>query len=319
MKSKADHHSKNARKKKRKGYWSVMLVGEHGRVIPFKHFKELTIGVLVLLLLTSSALALLGFWYVRQQRLVEHLQAEIAHIREEAANVRDEKDLLLAELIINRKSVASESPAPSPDKQKASPAGESGPPAAAAPAPPAPPAPKTENPASQPTTFKARISHFGADYNPAGALLTVKFRINNATPGRKPLSGRIVVVLNAQDDPAVQRVAIPGAAFSAGQPVHQKGQAFQVNNYRTMEFKLHKPAMPITFNSAEIFVYTEDGKTILEEAFGFEIEHEDETPELPDTTEGSSAQVSEAAAKPTAAAPQGIEPALPQDNLRESR
>jgi hypothetical protein len=310
MKKNHDQAARQGRIKKRKGYWSVMLVGEHGRVIPFKYFKELAIGVLVLLIMTVSALLIIGFWYMRQGRQIAQLQTEIVQVREQAAKLRDEKDLLLAEMVIGNKSVTSETQTPAAAIAKVAPALDSGKPAATNPAPmPPAPASKIEKQAPvQPAVQMAKISHFGADYDPAAALLTVKFRLHNATPSRKPLSGRIVVVLGDQDDSGFQRVSIPSGALSNGEPSAKQGHAFNINNYRTMEFKLGHPEMPIPFRVADIFIFSSEGESILKESFPFEIAHKEAAPKPPEKGESPSPKVSD---PPTEPAGTGIEPAAP--------
>ncbi len=258
--------------KKRKPYWSVMLVGEHGRVIPFKYFKELAIGVIALMILVTAAGLLAGYLYFRQTRLVGQLQAEIADVREQGAKLRDEKDMLLTQLVISQKPALPES-APEP-------AG------AAVPASPQDKAPtdiqeksstaaassdETKRSPSPSTAMMGKISQFGVAYDSVQTLLTIKFRLHNATPG-KPLSGRAAVVLSSRNDAAVKQVVIPGTALADGETIPKQGQAFTVNNYRTMEFKLPNPPTPIVFDIANVFVFTTEGAEILQQKFAFEIE-----------------------------------------------
>jgi hypothetical protein len=75
----------------RRRYWSVMLVGEHGRVIPFKHFKGLVIAVAVALVLSQLAAAVIGIAYYQKHRTVQRLEQEIGDLRQQAAALRDEK------------------------------------------------------------------------------------------------------------------------------------------------------------------------------------------------------------------------------------
>ncbi len=272
---KSEPPAPQSRLKKRKAYWSVMLVGEHGRVIPFKYFKETAAVVLGLLILMTVAVAVLTYGYVRQSRVTERLQAEMAEVREQAAKLRDEKDLLLAQLVIRQQTVA---PEPSVEPASAAKAPSVSKPDKTLPEIPEQAAvsaassdiPKDAAPA--PVKMSGRISHFGVAYDHERPKLTVRFRINNTTPGRKPLSGSIAVVLSNSQDAGAKRIPLPATAVPEGAVSPKKGQPFSVNNYRTIEFDLPDPPSPGAFNTAEIFVLSPEGKEIVKQNFTFAIE-----------------------------------------------
>ena len=80
-----------------------MLVGDHGRVIPFRHFKALTIGVSIVLLLSLGALILLGIMHVNLRQQIVILQKNLEETGAQTAKFRDEKDLYLTQLIALQK------------------------------------------------------------------------------------------------------------------------------------------------------------------------------------------------------------------------
>ena len=78
-------------------------MGDHGRVIPFRHFKSLTIGVCIVLILSLVALILLGLMYTQQRRQIAFLEKSLAETRAQTSKLRDEKDLYLTQLIAQQK------------------------------------------------------------------------------------------------------------------------------------------------------------------------------------------------------------------------
>jgi hypothetical protein len=99
-KNKSEAEPRKARKDR---YWSVMLVGEHGRIVPLKWFKGFFITFVALLMLAIGAAALLGFFYKQQAVEIDRLQNELRLIKDQAAKLRDEKDLYLTQFVASQK------------------------------------------------------------------------------------------------------------------------------------------------------------------------------------------------------------------------
>lgn len=265
---------------KRQRYWSVMLVGEHGRVIPFRHFKAIVVATIGLLLASLLGLAVLGALYVRQGRSVDRLQSELDTARQQAAQLRDEKDVLHASLALGmagsqpaagQKTAGAAGDAPAQSGKDTAPAPAPEPVSRAEPAP-EPVARAAPVAAEKPRVrWQADIRQFDVNHNPQQELLEASFRIYNTTSPRQALAGSIVVVFRNDADPKVARLPLPAVPLSDGKPAAKGGQGFRINNYRTMRFRAERQKAPIAYNAVTVFVFQEGGALLLEREFEVDI------------------------------------------------
>ena len=226
-----DTNEKGTRKSGRSRYWSVMLVGDHGRVIPFRHFKALTFGVSIVLLLSLSALILLAVLYTRQRGQVERLQTDLEQMRVQNTKFRDEKDLYLTQLIALQKQTGAPAQKP-PDAAQGK--AEGGPPAEEAEETSAveEPAPEVEEvkketpePAAEPSVqWSADIRDFKVSYDNRQGVLTAQFRIYNTSRPKKRLSGRTVAIFKAIGDPSSRWALVPEVPLEKEIPLGKKGR-----------------------------------------------------------------------------------------------
>ena len=199
--------------------------------------------------------------------------------------MRDQKDELVAKLVLYnageieknegegtqaepQKTVQDESaakaiksePQPRADTQKT----------AAAAAPPA----KSDEPKKKEAAVKlgAFTRQFSVQYLAGRGIVQAKFRIYNKSRPKRPLSGRIVVVFCNQDDPPSHWIPSPTVQLKDGKPTGSAGQAFRINNYRTVEFNVYGQKPPIRLNNAVIYVFSAEGELIHSESRDFTIE-----------------------------------------------
>jgi type II secretory pathway pseudopilin PulG len=275
---------RRAKKNQRDRYWSLMLVGDHGRVIPFKRFKGIAISFVIILIATLLALTVLSFLYWRQANQLALLTNQLIEVQEQADTLRDEKDVLLTRLVIEDKLPEAEKTGPvspsdaetddvvAPQKQKEKlvqtvPAEEKAVNASI----PATEIPKTTKKAPTKTKLGADIRDFNVTYNHSKSILQARFRIYNANQPKTPLAGRVVVVFKILDDPPMKWITVPTVQISNGLPDSQRGQIFKIRNYRTMTLKAYGLKYPIPYNTAAVFVFSNTGDLILNQEFEFKI------------------------------------------------
>lgn len=263
---------------KRDRYWSVMLVGDHGRVIPFRHFKTLAIGICLGFILALIAIVVLVVLYTGQGQKLERLNAQLKETLNQNSKLRDEKDLYLTQLMVekNQDRDAANKPAepkktetknekkvekPVTPKSKTKPAAVQ----KIKKEPPEKHSPKVQ--------WKADIRRISVSYDQKREVLQAKFRIYNRSNPKKPLSGRSVVVFKAMDDPPIKWFSVPRVQLSDGRPSGKRGQAFKINNYRTMQFRAYRQEAPIQYNMAVIFVFSGDGQLLASKDFPFKIDY----------------------------------------------
>ena len=80
--------------------WSILFLGEDGKVVTVKHFKGIVTGLAVLLALLMLAVVVLYYQYLNRDGRVTALQNDIAVVQVEKRSLRDEKDQMLARLVI---------------------------------------------------------------------------------------------------------------------------------------------------------------------------------------------------------------------------
>jgi hypothetical protein len=304
-------NEKGAKKTNRTRYWSVMLVGDHGRVIPFRHFKALTIGVGIVLISSLGALILLSIMYLnlRQQYVV--LQKNLDETHAQTAKFRDEKDLYLTRLIALQKQTG-ELPQ-SPPSENASLKAKTQPEAIvpkqqiSEDVKPAPKQVKKDAVVVKPEPqihWAADIRNFNVSYDNRQRILKAEFRIYNTSNPKKTLTGRTVVVFKASDDPPIQWATVPSVQLRDGKPAGNNGKSFRVKNYRTENFKTLRGKYSAEYDTVSVYIFTEQGDLIANQEMSFNVDYSPPAPPKP--VEPVSAPVQE---KPAAT------PAMPLKDL----
>lgn len=262
-------------------YWSVMFVGDHGRVIPFRHFKALSISVFIILTISIAAGVVFGFLYYKQRQAYNALRYETSQTDLQSSKLRDEKDLCLAKLVALKKQFRQTIPPVSSDKNSLK--EDKIPPAVPAvidseknkQPDPKPPVKELKEPGVK---WMADIRNFEVSYEPLQRILKVQYRIYNTSLPKKAIAGNSVVVLKKKNDPDHMWATIPSVPLKNGQPVGDKGKDFKINNYRTERFRITHQIDSADYDTASIYVFTEDGTLICHLDKPFTIDYHPLTP-----------------------------------------
>lgn len=264
-------------------YWSVMLVGEHGRIVPFHRFKEIAMGVIGLALLSIAALVVLSWLYIQQGTAIHRLENELDELKQESSHLKNERDVLKAKLVrqeIHTKKDAMASPhaTSSSSLNKQSPEHTD----RISSVPEKVPAdesrksvqPNTEKETQRPKTvqWSGDIKEFLVDYDAGKQILKTRFRIYNTSTPRERLSGRIVLIFKNSSDPPIKWLSVPHVPLRDGKPVGNEGKDFIIRNYRTMDFAAYGIPMPFKYNIVSVYVFLENGKMLLSKDYGIKIE-----------------------------------------------
>lgn len=262
-----------------------MLVGDHGRVIPFRHFKALTVAVAIVLILSLGALTLLGFLHVQLRRQIADLQKSLEDTRAQTAKFRDEKDLYLTQLIALKKQNGELSQNPPEEEAGIK---ENGSPETAASE-----QKNAEEEKQEPeqvekqapvvktkpeVQWSADIRNFKVSYDNRQQILEAAFRIYNMSKPKKTLSGRTVVVFKALDDPPIHWATVPVVPLRDGKPTGKNGKSFRINNYRTEHFKTLRGKYSAEYNTASIYIFTHQGELIANKEMAFNVDYSPPAP-----------------------------------------
>jgi Tfp pilus assembly protein PilX len=251
-----------------------MLVGEHGRVIPFRHFKAIAIAMVVTVVLSLAGVTVQSVRYAQQSRTINRLQDELGELKAQTALLRNEKDILLTRLVIDK------AQANMPDQAKASEEKQSKMPSMAdehrgsslsSPAPGATPsiAPSAEPQAaaSSRVNRQADIRQFALNYQKGKERLQASFRLHNTSTPKQALSGTVVTVFRNKGDASEHWLTVPTVPLHDGKPSAKGGRSFRINNYRTMEFNAERQKLPLAYDTATVFVFEDKGALLLERDF----------------------------------------------------
>lgn len=251
-----------------------MLVGDRGRVIPFRHFKGIALGVCCVSFLLLVAFIVMSFLYIGQGKKISDLEDKLEKAQLQNSKLRDEKDLYLTKLMVTQKqekaAALKEKPSDPPEPKPEAPQPEPAKPEAQAPAPDK----KKESPSKPPEVkvdWKADVRRFSVSYDAKREVLKAQFRVYNTSKPKNRLTGRSVVVFKVQDDPPVKWMPVPRMPLVDGEPKGTRGKEFQVRNYMTLKFRAYHQKSPVAFNTASVFVFSEDGRILANKDFAFKI------------------------------------------------
>jgi hypothetical protein len=262
--------------------WTVLFIGEHGKVIAFKRVKIMLALAGAAFLLSLAAVGGLAVVNRTLQRRTIELQQGLEASRQAIRDLREERDLLTAQVVLVE------------TKMKETLAGVKRPPAAAPEPTPAgaagkvPPKPLAEQPgetaasgkSSTPSSDLAALrvpvrtgegilaEDLGIRYDRDKNTLELQFKIVNTSPGRKPRTGHAVAVLKGSNLDPQEWMAMPTVDLRKGRPSgRQRGYRFSISHSKA--FTLTMPArknMP-AYDSAILYVFSNEGELLTAREF----------------------------------------------------
>ena len=288
----------SSRHPKRDRRWTLLFIGDHGKVVTLKRFKGIVI--LAILVLCVSVATTVGLYFLNQNIIVEkkQLETELETLKKQSQNLQQEKDILLARLVIAesrvQKSVGGRSENV-PEDNTEEPTVETPTTAdssvIAAVKKVGVPAPTQSQPViDQPQPeLSVAVENLQISRLQQGNRMSLQFKIKNTTPNSQHVSGRAMVVLKGSQLPNNRWVSIPQVPLAAGKPTGtRRGHAFGINYFKMMRFTSAIPKSPKKFETAAVYVFTHDGKLLLEQDFPITLP----SPQLASSTPSSSTQPS---------------------------
>jgi hypothetical protein len=96
-----------------------------------------------------------------------------------------------------------------------------------------------------------------------GNVLRFRFRLHNAHPENKPVTGYLFLVLGAKAN-LEMFLAYPEVELDKGRPVDfRKGMAFKINQYKEVEGVVNRPKETDRFDQAWVFAYSVEGELLM--------------------------------------------------------
>ena len=263
--------------------WTLLFIGDHGRVITLKRFKGIVFFAGLIFVVCVAAIA--GLYWYNQSITSENkkMQSSLDIFQKRIQTLRHEKEILMARLVLaesrvkersdgsraidtpkswlanKQKEPSQKDPGEVAVKQKTTPAAN----------PPAKPETEAE---TQATNLSVRVENFNILKESDPGKIKIQFKIKNTSPDSQRVAGHAIVVLKGDNLQPKMWLSVPPMGLVGGKPTgKQRGHGFSINYFRTMRFTSNAPQSPDQFNKAAVYVYTRQGQLLLEQEFPVKI------------------------------------------------
>jgi len=262
---------------KRARRWTLLFVADYGEIISFGHFKGLAVALASVLVAAVAAAVWFFFLYTNTKEESYHLKNDLAVLRQHATALRDEKDMLMARLVMAeskmKKAYTQEKKIEKSSDQM---------PAKGESAKPKSSASQAAFVAGEPNKTKTmpgganrvkdsqRITaeNFYVFHEPDTSTLKVRFFMRNTAKDADRISGHIIVILKPIEHDRNKWLVIPSVPLVSGKPSGEnRGLSFSISRYKNVRLKAKGITVPNRFKRATVFVFATTGGLLLEKDF----------------------------------------------------
>ncbi len=250
--------------------WTVLFIGDHGRVVPFKRVKTLVGLVLAALGMALAAVVVLAVVNHTLHQRTQELQQSLAASGRTISELRHERDLLTAQVVLvetkMKETLAGVAPraagrrlAPSLPEAAESRFGDESKTGLTAEA-------DRGVPAVQPpvgVNEGLSIEEFQLKRSAKTNTLELTYKIVNMSHGQKALAGNVVVVLKGEGFEPEQWLALPDVGLVRGRPVNtRKGYSFNIRHSKVFAHSVALSADIPEYTQAVLYVFSKKGELI---------------------------------------------------------
>ena len=278
--------------KKRSKHWTLLFVGDQGKVIRIRNFKFLVAAWISAIFITTAAAVIFFYLYQAKTEEMVSLKQVLTGSQKRAKSLRDEKDILMARLVLVESKIKSGQPKPEKKKienpPKPEPITEISPLPALEPTRPIKtveiPPPRDsietdqdEEPAQETIAQDSdeeesievlAIDDFFALIEEDSNTLRIKYKIRNVSQNSKPVAGRTFMILKGKEEDQKNWMVFPEASMTSGRPSQiNNGRSFSITRFKTIRFKAPYKNGDKPFSEATILVYSADDELLLEKSF----------------------------------------------------
>jgi hypothetical protein len=284
---------------KRKSRWTLLFVDDHGKVISLGHFKRVVTVSTVIVAFVVAITGGLYFLYRSNAQEKKRLQTALEASQQKVNVLRDEKDQMMVRLVLAEAKIGAgqleikkeKIDAQSDVSQGLSAAATTKPKTAADQSvgqaavklPVAEPVSVADTATATPDTRAASMPAEDSQvvdveklvvlYETDTHRLRVSFILRKTDPNTESVVGRAFVVLKPDQIDQKQWLTIPSVALAGGKPsrVH-RGQYFSIARFKPMKFE-RKVKDPRRFQYLSVFIFTKEGKLLLEKELTIETQN----------------------------------------------
>lgn len=111
---------------------------------------------------------------------------------------------------------------------------------------------------------KVAVEKFSVTREQGQGDLLVRFDIRNVSPEPGEVSGRIFTILKPGEEAQEQWLVVPHSSLDQGMPSqYRKGQYFSISHFKPVKFRIENPAGPSFFKKAAILIYNDEGNLMF--------------------------------------------------------
>ena len=254
--------------------WTVLFIGDHGRVIAFKRIKTLIWLTLGAFASALTAVAVLVTINQGLQAGILALQERLETSQQQIQALRQERDLLTAHVVLvetKMKETLAGVRRPAAD-QKADPVGagktidRSGTPAnnAAVDKPAALSAPTEDLKLPVGIEEGIAVDVFQAGFDAARKAIDLRYKLVATRQGSRPLAGHVIVVFKSDNLEPEQWLAMPRVELPKGRPTgRQKGFTFSISHSKAFAHSMPAPTSLPAFTRAVLYVFSPEGQLLM--------------------------------------------------------
>jgi len=254
--------------------WTVLFIGDHGRVIAFKRIKTLIWLTLGAVATALTAVAVLVTVNQGLQAGILALQKQLETSQQQIQTLRQERDLLTAHVVLvetKMKETLAGGRRPAAD-QKLDPAGagkasdRSGSPTTdvAVDKAAAPSAPSEDVRLPVGIGEGIAVEDFQARFDAARKAFDLRYKLVTTRQGSKPLAGHVIVVFKGDDLEPEQWLAMPRVDLPKGRPSgRQKGFTFSISHSKAFAHSMPAPTSFPAFTRAVLYVFSPEGQLLM--------------------------------------------------------
>ncbi|MFC1812838.1 hypothetical protein ACFL03_09105 [Thermodesulfobacteriota bacterium] len=250
--------------------WTLLFIGEHGKIIPITGVKPMLIlSALVLFFAVTAAASL---YFINKAKVKENRQLidALTASRRQIEALRHEKDILTARLVLTEpetEKAQGEITEKRPDKPSKT-ADDAGASTASVQPEEEPVNVAPDVPAQEVQSGRVDVDSFKTSLEPYSNTLNVEFALKKIGSDSDSISGYAFVVLKNTESNQDQWLTFPSANFVSGRPSPVKrGQYFSIARFKWMKFEIDNPADIRRYEFATVFVFASEGALLMKKDF----------------------------------------------------
>lgn len=277
---------------KRTRRWTLIFVGNDGRIINIRMFRGwITISAVVVLM---GAVAAFGFYFLYQSAMDENnrLRSSLDVTQQEVKALRHQKDILMARLVVagsnaelnvkanvsktqvkdnvialqdppvHKVQIEAKHDADNADKNDTAEFRKD--------------LDKSTVPVQPQKPPSVGVEDLTVSFDSYSNSLKVEFVVRKMDPDLESVSGRTFAILKPDETDDRKWFALPAVALIAGKPARPKqGQFFGIARFKPIRLEAKNLSLLNPYKYATIFVFSTSGDLVLEKTFNIEIKQMD--------------------------------------------